>query len=199
MLSLRDAMSDIADKYRDAGNCCGAGTPAAGWRGRAAIALGYEGAVLPVADVLADQAMAISDRPSLGLLNAVFGKAHTAALRGDHTTARRLLAQGRRVFDRAGSHEQISDYAVPHWRLSVFTSLLAARLGDETTAVAAQNAATADLPATLPRFATHLEMHRCLMLARSGTRRTGRTPRPDARRWLTSTASRGSWSFPRPA
>ncbi|MFF4448344.1 hypothetical protein [Streptomyces sp. NPDC001502] len=58
-------------------------------RGRAAIALGYEGAALPVADVLADQAMALSDRPSLGLLDAVFGKAHAAALRGDHTTARR--------------------------------------------------------------------------------------------------------------
>ncbi|GGS39885.1 hypothetical protein Snoj_27450 [Streptomyces nojiriensis] len=52
-------------------------------RGRAAIALGYEGAALSVADVFADQAMAISDRPSLGLLNAVFGKAHAAALRGD--------------------------------------------------------------------------------------------------------------------
>ncbi|WP_030729500.1 helix-turn-helix domain-containing protein [Streptomyces sp. NRRL S-237] len=137
-------------------------------RGRAAIALGYEGAALPVADVFADQAMALSDRPSLGLLNAVFGKAHAAALRGDRTTARRLLAEGRRVFDRAGSHEQTSDYAVPHWRVNVFVSLLAARLGDETTAVAAQDAARAELPATLPRFATHLEMHRGLMIARSG-------------------------------
>ncbi|MFD7785477.1 hypothetical protein ACFV4Q_20650 [Streptomyces nojiriensis] len=61
-------------------------------RGRAAIALGYEGAALPIADIFADQAIALSDRPSLGLLNAVFGKAHAAALRGDHTTARQLLA-----------------------------------------------------------------------------------------------------------
>ncbi|MFA7768257.1 helix-turn-helix domain-containing protein [Streptomyces sp. NPDC048723] len=137
-------------------------------RGRAAIALGYEGAALPVADVLADQAMAISDRPSLGLLNAVFGKAHAAAVRGDHTTARQLLAEGRRIFDEAGSHEQTSDYAVPWWRVNVFVSLLAARLGDETTAVEAQDAAAAELPATLPRFTTHLEMHRALMLARSG-------------------------------
>ncbi|WP_267891435.1 hypothetical protein [Streptomyces sp. XY413] len=38
-------------------------------------------------------------------------------------------------------------------------SLLAARLGDETTAVAAQDA-TAELPTSLPRFATHLEMSR---------------------------------------
>ncbi|MFC9815925.1 hypothetical protein ACFVJM_28135 [Streptomyces virginiae] len=114
------------------------------------------------------RAITLNDRPSLGLLNAVFGKAHTAALRGDHTTAGRLLVEGRRVFDRAGSHEQTSGYAVPHWRLNVFISLLAARLGDETTAVTAQDTATAELPATLPRFATHLEMHLGLMLARSG-------------------------------
>ncbi len=137
-------------------------------RGRAAIALGYEGASLGVADVLADQAMAISDKPSLGLLNAIFGKAHAAAIRGDVDTARSLLEQGRRVFDKAGSHEQTSDYAVPYWRVNVFTSLLAARLGDESTAVAAQDAARRELPTSLPRFATHLEMHRGLMLARSG-------------------------------
>lgn len=137
-------------------------------RGRAAIALGYEGASLGVADVLADQAMAISDRPSLGLLNAIFGKAHAAAIRGDADTARTLMDEGRRVFDRAGSYEQTSDYAVPWWRLNVFVSLLAARLGDEGTAVAAQDAARQELPAELPRFATHLEMHRGLMLARSG-------------------------------
>lgn len=137
-------------------------------RGRAAIALGYEGASIGVADALADQAMAISDRPSLGLLNAVMGKAHAAAIRGDSVTARRLMDQGRRVFDTAGSYERTSDYAVPWWRMNVFVSLLAARLGDEATAVAAQDAARRELPTTLPRFATHLEIHRGLMLARSG-------------------------------
>ncbi|OSY48590.1 hypothetical protein BG846_05840 [Streptomyces fradiae ATCC 10745 = DSM 40063] len=137
-------------------------------RGRAAIALGYEGASLGVADMLADQAIAISDRPSLGLLNALYGKAHAAALRGDAETARRLMARGREVFDKAGSHEQTSDYAVPWWRVNVFVSLLAARLGDEGTAVAAQEAARRELPAELPRFATHLDLHRGLMLIRSG-------------------------------
>ncbi|MFD0122627.1 hypothetical protein [Streptomyces virginiae] len=43
-------------------------------RGRAAIAVGDEGAVLPIANVFADQAIALSDRPSLGVLNAVFGR-----------------------------------------------------------------------------------------------------------------------------
>lgn len=137
-------------------------------RGRAAIALGYEGASLGIADVLADQALAIGNRPSLGLLNAIFGKAHAAAIRGDAATARSLMERGRRVFDKAHSYEQTSDYAVPWWRLNVFISLLAARLGDENAAVAAQEAARQELPHELPRFATHLEMHRGLMLARSG-------------------------------
>ncbi|MFI1152553.1 multiprotein-bridging factor 1 family protein [Streptomyces sp. NPDC020817] len=142
-------------------------------RGRAAIALGYEGASLGVADVLADQALALSDRPSLGLLNAIYGKAHAAALRGDSATALDLDAQGRRLFDAAGSHEQTSDYAVPWWRLNVFRSLLLARLGEERAATDAQDQALAELPATLPRFATHLELHRGLMLARSGDKTGG--------------------------
>ncbi|WP_017239699.1 helix-turn-helix domain-containing protein [Streptomyces sp. SS] len=142
-------------------------------RGRAAIALGYEGASLGVADVLADQALAISDKPSLGLLNAIFGKAHAAAIRGDADSARHLLDEGRRVFDRAGSHEQTSDYAVPWWRVNVFTSLLLARLGDERGAVEAQDAARRELPAELPRFATHLELHRGLMMARAGDKSGG--------------------------
>lgn len=52
--------------------------------------------------------------------------------------------------------------------MKVFLSLLLARLGDERGAVEAQEAARRELPAELPRFATHLEMHRGLMLARSG-------------------------------
>ncbi len=142
-------------------------------RGRAAIALGYEGASLGVADVLAQQALEISDKPSLGLLNAIYGKAHAAALRGDRETALQLDTQGRRIFDEAGSHAQTSDYAVPHWRLNVFRSLLLARLGDERGAVEAQDAARAELPPELPRFATHLELHRGLMLARAGDQEGG--------------------------
>ncbi|MFF0433321.1 multiprotein-bridging factor 1 family protein [Streptomyces sp. NPDC004327] len=142
-------------------------------RGRAAIALGYEGASLGFADVFADQALAISDKPSLGLLNAVYGRAHAAALRGDRATALGLDLQGRRIFDKAGSHEQTSDYAVPWWRLNVFRSLLLARLGDDKGAVEAQEQARRELPGELPRFATHLELHRGLMLVRSGDRAGG--------------------------
>lgn len=137
-------------------------------RGRAAIALGYEGASLRVADMFADQAIAITDRPSLGLLNAIYGRAHAAALRGDTGTARTLAERGQRVFDAVGSYDQTSDYAVPWWRVQVFRSLLLARLGDERGAVAAQDAARAEIPESLPRFRTHLDMHQGLMLARSG-------------------------------
>ncbi|WP_330228210.1 helix-turn-helix domain-containing protein [Nocardia sp. NBC_00508] len=142
-------------------------------RGRAAIALGYEGAGLPVAHEFADQALAISERPGLGRLNALWGKAHAAALQGDTHTARQLSDDGRRAFDRSGSEEQTSDYAVPWWRVNVFLSLLAARLGDERLAVQAQEAARTELPDSLPRFATHLDMHRGLMLVRAGDRAQG--------------------------
>ncbi|GAA2098653.1 hypothetical protein GCM10009759_29830 [Kitasatospora saccharophila] len=143
-------------------------------RGRAAIALGYEGASLTVADRFADEALALSDRPSLGRLNALMGKAHVAALKGDHRAALALTDEGWRVFEHAASGDrEESDYAVPEWRMNVFVSLLAARLGDERRAVEAQEQAARKLPATLPRFRTHLEMHRGLMLARSGDRSGG--------------------------
>jgi transcriptional regulator with XRE-family HTH domain len=137
-------------------------------RGRAAIALGYEGASLGVAEMFADQAIAISERFSLGRLNAIMAKAHVAALRGEKQMALKLMDDGRRVFDAAGSHEQTSDYAIPEWRMAVFTSLLLARLGEERMALEAQETALKNLPATLPRFATHVEMHQGLMLVRAG-------------------------------
>lgn len=142
-------------------------------RGRAAIALGYEGASLGVADVFARQAIELDDRPSLGRVNAVMGRAHVAALRGDQATALSLVEEGRRVFDHAGTDNGESDYAVPWWRFNVFTSLLAARLGDDRIALDAQDEAHRTLPDTLPRFRTHLEMHRGLMLVRSGDRAGG--------------------------
>ncbi len=142
-------------------------------RGRAAIALGYEGASLGVADILAGQAITLDERPSLGRLNAVMGQAHVAAIRGDNGTALELLQDGRRVFDAAGSDDAESDYAVPWWRFNIFVSLMAARLGEERTAMQAQNEADRALPESLPRFRTHLEMHRGLMLVRAGDRDGG--------------------------
>lgn len=55
----------------------------------------------------------------------------------------------------------------------MFRSLLLARSGEEQAATDAQDQALASLPDSLPRFATHLELHRGLMLARSGDRAGG--------------------------
>ena len=67
----------------------------------------------------------------------------------------------------AGSSEQISDFAVPEWRFHTFTSMLLSRQGDPH-AVAEQEAADRTRPVTLPRFATHIQLHRGLMLAKGG-------------------------------
>lgn len=141
-------------------------------RGRAALALGYEGAALGVAQDLADQALALSERPSLGRLNALMAKAQVAGARGDRTAALAHLDAARRVFDAVDSTDQISDFAVPQWRMATFTSMLLARLGDPA-AVGAQEWADRTRPASLTRFATHIELHRGLMLVRSGDRTEG--------------------------
>ena len=142
-------------------------------RGRAALALGYEAAELPTAKDLAQQALDIDDRPTLGRLNALTALAHIAGVRGDRNGALSTLEQARRVFDRAGSEEQISDFAVPEWRFHTFASMLLSRLGDPG-AVDEQDSADRTRPTTLPRFATHIEMHRALMLVRQGDVDTGR-------------------------
>jgi len=136
-------------------------------RGRAALALAYEGARLPAAQELADQALAISDKPTLGRLNALVARAHVAAIRGDRATALRILDEARRVFDVAASDELISDFAVPEWRFHTFASMLLSRMGDPG-AVDEQDEADRTRPATLPRFATHIELHRGLMRAKAG-------------------------------
>jgi transcriptional regulator with XRE-family HTH domain len=136
-------------------------------RGRSALALAYEAAELPTARQLAAEAVGLSDKPTLGRLNALVAQAHIAGVRGDAKTALTTLDDARRVFDVAGSDEQISDFAVPEWRFHTFASMLLSRLGDPR-AVDEQEAADHTRPATLPRFATHIELHRGLMLARSG-------------------------------
>jgi len=143
-------------------------------RGRAALALAYEAAELPTAEDLARQALALSDKPTLGRLNALVGLAHVAGVRGDAHLAIDTFEQAQRVFDVAGSGEQVSDFAVPEWRFHTFASMLFSRLGDPR-AVTEQEMADRTRPTTLPRFATHIEMHRGLMLAKSGDVETGVT------------------------
>ena len=136
-------------------------------RGRAALALAYEAAEIPTARRLSEQALALSDKPTLGRLNALVAQAHVAGVNGDRRAALVALGQARRVFDVSGSAEQVSDFAVPEWRFHTFASMLLSRLGDPR-AIDEQEAADRSRPATLPRFATHIELHRALMLARLG-------------------------------
>lgn len=143
-------------------------------RGRAAIALAYEGAALGVAQQLADQAVELSDKPSIGRLNALMARAHVAAGRGDLAAAVEADEAARRVFDRVASPDaEISDFAVPPWRMATFRSMLWARLGDVRRGEEAQGDADAGRPAELTRFATHIELHRGLMMAHAGDREGG--------------------------
>ena len=136
-------------------------------RGRSALALAYEGAGLSTATAMAEQALALSERPSLGSLNAHMALAHAAVHHGDNAGAIAHMEDGWRVFDRAGSDEQVSDFAVPEWRMETFTSMLLSRMG-HTKAVDAQDAADRARPDTLPRFATHIDLHRGLMMVKAG-------------------------------
>lgn len=152
--------AELADRSGD--------TPTRVWtRGRSALALAYEGAGLGTAKQLAEDALTIDDGRTLGAVNAHMALAHVYAQRGSAGESNRHLDAARRAFDVAGSYEQISDFAVPEWRFETFTSMLLSRQGDPR-AVAAQDAADAARPSTLPRFATHIQLHRGLMLAKAG-------------------------------
>ncbi|MGH8876447.1 MAG: helix-turn-helix domain-containing protein [Stackebrandtia sp.] len=136
--------------------------------GRAAIALGYEGAASPTALRFADEAVVAShDRPSLGLLNALSGKAHVHALRGERAEAVHAWEDARRVFDAAGSDDIESDFEVPAWRFAVYSSMLHARLGSKDAAYW-QDETDRLVPESLPRFKTHAELHRGLTMVTSG-------------------------------
>jgi hypothetical protein len=143
-------------------------------RGRAAIALAYEGAALDVAAQLAKQAVDLSDRPSIGRLNGLVAQAHVAAGRGDHAAALLADEQARRVFEAVASPDgEISDFAVPPWRMATFRSMLWARLGDVKRGELAQAEADDGRPKELVRFATHIELHRGLMMAHAGDKAGG--------------------------
>jgi hypothetical protein len=60
------------------------------------------------------------------------------------------MEEALRVFDLVGSAEQISDFAVPEWRLHTFASMLWSRLGDEPRAVAARTQPTEPDPPRSP-------------------------------------------------
>ncbi|MQA26546.1 MAG: helix-turn-helix domain-containing protein [Micromonosporaceae bacterium] len=142
-------------------------------RGRAAIALAYEGAALPVARTFAQHALDLSDKPSLGALNARLALGHAVAIQGDVDTAARELEQAKRVFDVAASEEQVSDFAVPEWRMAIMLGLGYARLGDERRALTEHATVKATIPKHLVRFDAHMALHQGLLMARAGDKPAG--------------------------
>jgi transcriptional regulator with XRE-family HTH domain len=142
-------------------------------RGRAAHTLADVGSDLPVARSLAEQALTLSEKPTPGRLHGLLALAHAKAFTGDHGGALTTLGDARRTFDVVGSDEQISDFAVPEWRMATFASLVLSRLGEERLAVDAQETADLTRPTSLPRHAAHIELHRALMMSRSGDREGG--------------------------
>lgn len=136
-------------------------------RGRAALAFAYESAGLGTARELAQQAIEMTDKPSMGRLNAMVALAHLAAIAGNRSEAHRIFESCRRLFDVVGSYEQTSDFAMPEWRFAVHESMMLARLGD-SRAENAQQFAVRNIPDELPRFKTHIELHRGLMQVRAG-------------------------------
>lgn len=140
-------------------------------RGRAAIALGYEGASSAIAHQFASEATSIATAGgvvSMGLLNAQMGGAHAAAALGDLNGSTELYDAGRRTFDALTPTDAVSDFAVPWWRQGVYSSLLLARLGKTTEALRVQSEARQALPSNLPRFATHLDLHTALLIGKAG-------------------------------
>lgn len=102
---------------------------------------------------------------------ATAARAHVAAGRGDLDGAVAADEAARRVFDRVASPDsEVSDFAVPPWRMATFRSMLYARLGLTGPGSDAQDEADRCRPATLTRFATHIELHRALMMAKAGDR-----------------------------
>jgi hypothetical protein len=174
--TFADVPSKAADWYRTAiASADESGDLAARvWaRAHSALTLAYWGTSLPESDTMADEALALSDRPTLARLNACLAKANAAALRDDKTAALKWLGQGTNVFDVVSSNDPLSDYEMPEWRMATISSLVLSRIGDERRATEAQDAASRTLPKSLPRFATHLELHRGLMLAKSGDKQGG--------------------------
>jgi hypothetical protein len=116
---------------------------------------------------LAEQALVLSDQPSLGRLNALLALAHVQGLQGDRDGALFTWHQAQALFQSVGSYDQMSDFAIPEWRMGVISSMLLARLGEENLANKAQEVARRLMPASLPRFATHIALHRGLMMVKA--------------------------------
>lgn len=135
--------------------------------GRAALALGYEGAAIPTALRFAEQALQLSEAVSGGRLNALMGKSHALATSGRYDEARETWQETQRLYDALDPGDDVTDFNYPSWRFSVIGSLFYSRMGDDR-AEKWQDQTDQLRPPGMDRFVTHVELHRALMMAKAG-------------------------------
>jgi transcriptional regulator with XRE-family HTH domain len=142
-------------------------------RGRAAFALAHECTAVSVARSFANEALALSDTPSVGRLHAQLALANTQALDGLSGGALTTLDDVKRTLDAIGFDNRISDFASPEWIVASTTSLIASRIGEERMALGAQESANKIRPAALSRFTIHTNLHQALMMVKAGEKKAG--------------------------
>ncbi|MEV6526902.1 helix-turn-helix transcriptional regulator [Longispora sp. NPDC051575] len=146
-------------------------------RGRAALCMSQPGdgksrGNQVVAARLANEALGLSDRPTVARLDSFIALALVAASERNEAEALSLLAQARRLFDQVGTTGVGADHEMPDWRYALSESRVLSLLGNER-AVTAQDWAAAALPANMPRYVTQIDVQRGLLMARSGDLRGG--------------------------
>ena len=132
-------------------------------RGRGALTMGYEGADRGRVIALAEEAVALSAKPSAGLLEAQVALAQAQAAVGLGAEAQRSLDAALDMFPDVETSGAPTIYAMPAWRMAMSASLVYCRLGDARRATRAQELSTELRPPGLIRFETHIEMHRAIL------------------------------------
>lgn len=143
-------------------------------RGMSALALAYDVKQLPLARLLAHDALALTETPSPGRLGALIAQAHVAAAYGQKATALHGIEQAEQAFEVTDAPSTESDFSIPEWRYWTLASLLYARLGDEARGSGAQEQACRSMPkGRISRFIVSIDLHQGLMLAKAGDKAGG--------------------------
>lgn len=120
---------------------------------------------------LADEALAITDRPGVGTGSVMSGRAQALAMSGRAAEARAALADLYEMVDRLPSRVRTdveSMYGWPEYRLRHTESLVFTHIGDLVAAEAAQDQALTLYPAGFFRERTQVQLHRAQRLIRGG-------------------------------
>lgn len=137
-------------------------------RGQGALALVYEGGEPSSLITMATEALALSERPSMGRLCALLAQAHCYARLGEPGPARRAIRAADEMFPSVDSPPFTTVFSMPQWGYSLTKTLVHARLGDVEQSQREQDIADRLRPGGLGRFAAHTSVHRALSFVRSG-------------------------------